>query len=199
MFVRQILTVVLLSSVFLSCGTLQMSREGRSAADQMLTAVSIQDALNQLDLGTYVKEKKVTLTVAGHSSEIPYIEKAVAELLVEQGAVVVPPDAERDLNLTVVVDSAGSDLGSGGLAIPIPLPSVSTGITISKIDLVQTEEQEGLCRLWVYGTNPDGTHAFTTDPVFARHWVTNLSVLGFSLGHRSDLKEIRDKIDVPIP
>ena len=181
---------------------MRMKTEGRTATDQLLVAVSIQDALKQLDLQPYVQNKRIFFQVSGHSTEIDYIAQVVPALLLQEGAMLVTKPEEADSVLTFVVDSAGSDQSTGGWGFPILLPSLTVGFIITTIDLIQTEEQIGLCRLWVFATDAEGQHLFTSDPSHAQHSVKNLKVLGLSLGRTTDVDELRQRIplvDIPIP
>ena len=197
------LIVLVFSLLTWGCTTLKMKTEGRSASDQLLVAVSVQEALRQLDLRPHIENKRVFFTVEGHSSEIAYIQKVIPAHLMAQGATVEEKSEEADLILTFVVDTAGADLSTGGFSIPIILPSLSTGLTVTTIDFVQKEIQRGMCRVWVYATEAQQAHAFTSDPVSSQNSISNLTILGVSLGQRSEIKELDEKPPVfdkiPIP
>ncbi|MFH1743919.1 MAG: hypothetical protein ABIH23_33355 [bacterium] len=170
-----------------------MSPEGRAASDQLLVAASVQDALKQLDLRAHIENRRVSFSVEGHSSEISYIQKVMPAYLMAQGATIAQEGEEADLILTFVVDTAGADLSTGGFSIPIILPSLSTGLTVTKIDFVQKEIQRGMCRIWVYATETGQAHVFTTDPVHSQNSISNLTIFGVSLGQNSDVEELDEK------
>jgi len=100
------------------------------------------------------------------------------------------------LILTFVVDSAGADITIGGFSIPILFPSLATGLTVTTIDIIQRMEQLGMCHLWVYATEPDQTHAFTTAPAHVEHRIRNLRAFGVSLGRTSDIDELTEEMPI---
>lgn len=188
---KSVFCILLMVSVS-GCGTLNMQPSGRSGTEQLMSAISIQESLNQLNLKQFISGKTVTFTVTGHSDEIDYITKIIPSYLSRWEAKPVLDNASPDLSLTFVVDAAGTDIAKGGLALPIILPSLTNGITLSQIDVGTVTEQWNTCRLWVYITNPNGNVVYISDPAYEGLWIKNFNLLGLSLGRTKNFDETQD-------
>lgn len=172
--------MVLYGLAGLGCGTLQMKPEGRSGMDQLMAALSLQNALNELDIQYVIGGKAVSYTVTGHSDEIEYVNEIIPAYLSKWDAFLDQENAE--IHLTFVIDAAGADTAKGGLALPIPLPSITTGITLTQIDIGTITEQWSTSRMWVYAANLDGQVVYSSDPAYDSLWIKNFNLFGLSIG-----------------
>lgn len=171
------------------CGTLNMQPRGRSGTEQLMSAISIQKSLIQLDLENVIHGKSVSYTVVGHSEEIDYVNEILPAYISRWNATPSIGDASPDLSLTFVVDAAGSDVAKGGLALPIILPSLTNGITLSQIDIGTVTEQWNTSRIWVYVTNQNGHVIYTSDPAYVGLWIKNFNLFGLSIGRAKNFSE----------
>ena len=184
---RRDFLLILSLLVLVGCGTLQMQPKGRSGTEQLMSALSIQYAMNQLQLEPILSEKKVSYSVTGHSEELEYLNEIIPAYIHRWNA---RQDREDpDINLTFVVDAAGTDTAKGGLAVPIILPSLTNGITLSQIDVGTVTEQWNTCRLWVYASDQEGNVVYISEPAYEGLWIKNFNLLGLSVGRTKNFSE----------
>lgn len=187
--VRTILLLFVAMLFVFGCGTLNMQPRGRSGTEQLMSAISIQKSLIQLDLENVIHGKSVSYTVVGHSEEIDYVKEILPAYISRWNAKHLIGDASPDLSLTFVVDAAGSDVAKGGLALPVILPSLTNGITLSQIDIGTVTEQWNTSRIWVYVTNQNGNVIYTSDPAYEGLWIKNFNLFGLSIGRTKNFTE----------
>lgn len=187
---------------FPACSTVKTAPTGRAASDQLLTALTLEDAVYSLAIDEQIRGRTVGLEIVGLGNDISFLRGVLEAKVRLAGGRVVPDDATPEVRLITIVQVAGSDLEQANWNVPILLPSINSGITVSKIGFVENDIQIGRCRLWAYGINPEGDVLFQHLPVYAAHFVSNPNVLGVSLGKRSDIPELRERrgtapVDLP--
>ena len=188
-----IVFIVLAGLLVGGCSTIKLQPSGRPATDQMLSTLSIEDAVNSMSIGKKVKDQRIQLEVMTPGIDVDYLEKVLISWIIRNGGRVVPEDAMPDLVLRILAQSTGSDEEESKVTIPIVLPTLQTGLTTSEITFYRSRVQVARCRLWGYGVSPDGYVKFIQTPVLATHYVANPELLGMSLGKRTDVVELRQR------
>ncbi len=183
------------AGVVSGCGTPQIQPKSRSGMDQLMSSLSLQNALNELEIEQIVAEKQVSFLVTGHSEEIDYLAEIIPAYLHKWNATHVQENP--DIHLTFIIDASGSDTAKGGLALPIPLPSITTGITITQIDIGTVTEQWNTNRLWVYAANHEGQVVYSSDPAYDSLWIKNFNLFGLSVGRVKNFDEDQKIITAP--
>ncbi len=191
-FMKIINITVVTILIFLSgCSVIQMKPTGRAASDQMICALAIQDAVESIKIANLVKGKTVRINIGGLANDAEYIAEIVKAYVIRNGAKIADSNSASDLDLTMLFQTAGSDNVEKMWSIPIPMPSIQKGITVTRIDLYKNEIQVSRCRLWAYACNKEGKIIYRHNPVYAAHYISSREFLGLSLGKSTDIPELK--------
>lgn len=211
-----LVALLLMSSALAGCRTLKPSPTGRSAAEQYLIARTVEDAIMALEVGSRLEGRVLSVEVRAVGGEkdladLPYLREAIRAWARIQGAAFAEDRAtseatapngseeteskvaaeEPDLRVEFLVQSLGSDLESSRWEIPIILPTLETGLSVSRISIYRNDVQVSRCHMWAYAMEPDGTVAWRQPAVFSTHYLGERELLGLTLGKRTDLSELK--------
>jgi len=189
--------VVVCCALVIGCSTIKVNPVGRAASDQMLNALSIEEAVNAMRSGHHMTGKVVRLEVVSQGIDKEYLESVIQSWILRSGGIMMIEDATPamvpDLTFKVMAQTTGTDKEESAWSLPLALPSFRTGLTIAYIDLYRSDIQVGRCRLWGFGINPEGRLMFTQEPVYGSRYVSNSQLFGLSLGKRSDIPQLEDR------
>ena len=180
------------------CSTIQVIPTGRAASDQMLTAITIEEAVEKLDIDSHLRGKRVRLSVTGLGIDQAYTEE-ILKAKIRSANGTVAEDCTPDLNLQVIVQTAGSDMERSKWGIPLVLPDLRETLAVTQIDLYKNDIQVSRCRLWAYGMDNDQNILFEHPPVYVAHYVSNPELIGISLGKRSDIDDLEKRTQSGLP
>lgn len=184
--------VILASTIFLtSCGTIVTKPTGRNATDQILSALSIEDSINAMDIGEKVQGKSVKVEVITQGIDKEYIEKNIYAWVRKSKGKLVEDVSTSDFTLQFFVQASGSDREETRWGIPVAIPSIDNNkLSLSRIDFYQNIKQVGRCRLWAYAYDPSGKFLFEQPPIYSAHNAGKVEILGFTIGKDTDIPEL---------
>jgi len=183
------LVFLLVFAFVCGCSTIQLQPTGRIASDQLLNARAIEDAVYSMSFSDRLRDRPVRLEVITQGIDNDYLISVIRAWVIHHGGCLAPKDTTAEIQLTVLVQVAGTDKEVSKWSIPIVLPSLQTGLSVTSIDLYESLTQVARCRLWAYGTDGNQHRVFTQPPVYASHFLSNREVFGISLGRNSDIYE----------
>jgi len=187
------------------CRSIEVKPNGRAASDQFLVASCIEGALENLTIGAALKDRKIKVNVSGPGTDKDYIAEVMKSIIIRSGGTInADPKTSPTMILNLMVQSTGSDQEVAKWVLPIPIPSIQTGITLTYIQFFNVSTQVARCHLWAYATDPKENLLFRHEPIFITHHVTNREILGITMGRTSDLRELNRNpgvlsIDKPTP
>jgi hypothetical protein len=190
------------AGLLVGCSTFKQGPTGRAASDQFLISACIDDAVDALRAEENLRGRKTLLRLEGFKAEKDsvdeaYLREALRAWIIRNGAVPTDDPEQAELRLTALVQSVGSDILESAFRLPLPLPSLQTGLVLADLVLYMNRTQLGRCHLWLYGVDEENRLVFSHPSVSSRHYIRSVELLGFSIGRWTDLKALRSKPPQP--
>jgi hypothetical protein len=174
------------------CGTVDLQKTGRTSSEQLLTTLTIEEAVTDQNVEPWVKDKYVRVEVVGlNGADLEFLKKVMEKHVLESGGKIALDPEKAHVILSTMVNSTGTDTQGGRWFLPIPVPTLAdSSLSLGSLTFYQKSVLVGRCRLWVFAVTPAGELIEARSPTYAEHYLKNHEILGITVDSSSDVPEI---------
>jgi len=178
---QTLIVCAIILGLFSACSTTQTTTQTRrTAIEQLLLSQAIERSFSERVKTVYQLPfpygTKITLDIAGISTDINVVGEIIGGWLGEQGYVLVKPE-NAEYSVTIIVSSLGTEYGETFFGIP-PVKGSIIPIAFPELSIYKSQNQLGYINFYFKIIElPSGRFIQSTPPYFAETFYNDYTVM----------------------